>query len=160
MEHLEQGKELLPEGERLRLNDWAETLGWVLAIAAGLAGLFLLLRAPSPDSDFHGPLRYVLAVGWLGFGLLVASGARAGVIVRERGITIQTRLRHFDYDWSEIAEFRLKRSMIGKPALRIRLQDGRESRAVGFEARTSNEWERAEAMVAELNRRVSDARSI
>lgn len=153
---MEQGKELIPEGERLRLNDWTETLGWVLAIAAGLAGLFLLLRTPAPHSDFRGPLRYVLAVGWLGFGLIVASGARAGVIVRKWGITLQTRLRHLDYDWSEIAEFRLKRSMIGRPALRIRLQDGRELRAVGFEARTSDEWSRAEAMVAELNRRVSD----
>lgn len=152
-----QGLESVPEGERLRLNDWTEPLGWVLAVASVLAGLFILRQVFVPHNYFRSPAGFVLGVGWLAFGLLVASGARAGVIVRKAGITLQTRLRQFDYDWSDIAQFRLKRSMIGRPALRIQLQDGRELRAVGFEARTSDEWSRAEAILAELNRRASAA---
>jgi hypothetical protein len=83
----------LPEGAVLRLNDWAEPAAWILGLAAGLIGVFLLVVSPSPHSQLGGSLRPVLGLAWLAFGVMAASGARAGVVVGKDGIVVRTRFR-------------------------------------------------------------------
>lgn len=80
-------KDLLPERQLLRLNDWAEPLGWVLAVAAASAGIFLLLVDPaSAPSD--GSLRPLPGLVWLAFGLFMAAGSRAGLMVERNGVSL------------------------------------------------------------------------
>lgn len=150
-------RELLAEGEVLRLNDWAVPALWCLGVAAGLAGLFLVFVDPLRHGALDGPLRPLLGLAWLGFGAIAGLGARAGLIVDQEGITVRPRYgRSKHFAWDEIEEFVLRRSF-GGGALRIRLRDGRQLRAVGFEARSAEESTLAEDMVAELNRRVAAA---
>lgn len=149
----ESDQPLLPEGELLRLNDWAEPAGWMLALFAGLAGLFLLLTNPAPGGNLGGPLRPVLAVAWLGLAFLAGSGARAGLIARSDGIEVRFRLRSSRFAWSDISTFELHQAGY-RPSLRVRLADSRELHVAGFSARSPEEVDRAEAMVAELNRRL------
>jgi hypothetical protein len=142
----------LPEGELIRLNDWAEPGGWALALFAGLAGILLLFTDPAPGSELSGPLRPVLAAIWLVLAFLAGSGARAGLVVRPEGIEVRWRIRSSTFSWGDISTFALRRST-PRQSLRVKLRDGRELWVVGFEARSAEEARRAEAMVMELNRR-------
>lgn len=148
-------REPLPEGEVLRLNDWAESAGWVLALFAGLAGGLLLFTDPAPDSNLSGPLRPLLGAVWFGLAFLAASGARSGLVIRSGGVEVRSRFRSSTFSWPDIDEFVLKQS-IYRPSLRMKLKDGQELRVVGFGARSPEEANRAETMVAELNRRASE----
>jgi len=145
-----------PEGERLRLNDWGEPAAWVLAAIAALAGLFLLIVTPDKPSDIDGIRRVILALIWFGFGLIIAGGARSGLIVDDSGITVQGWIRRRRWNWSEVSGFELRRTFI-RQALRITLVSGEQIGVTGFGAKSSSERDLAEARVAELNRRCQAA---
>jgi hypothetical protein len=144
----------LPEGEILRPNDWAEPAAWMLGLAAGLIGVFFLVVSPSPHSQLGGSLRPLLGLAWLAFGVMAASGARAGVVVGKDGIVVRTRFRQSSYRWAEIRGFDLQSSLT-RPPLCIHLRDTRDIRSRGFAPKSATEHRRGEAMVAELNRRAS-----
>jgi hypothetical protein len=146
-------KEVLPEGETLRLNEWAEPAAWLLAGFAAFLGAFLLIVPASKPPRFDGPLRPVVGLIWLAIGLMIAGGARSGLIVAKRGITVQGFVRRSSLTWSQIAEFEIKQPFF-RAALRIRLTDGSTMSAFGFSARSAHERRLAEARVTELNRRV------
>lgn len=149
---------LLPEGEIVRLNEWSEFVTWLLAVCGIGFGLLLLLTEPSSGSNLNGSLRPVLGAVWLTFGLLVASGARTGLVVNPEGITVRYRFHASSYRWSEIKEFRLPQ--VGpRKALRIELETGRRLRANGFGASLPADVQTAKEIVAELNRRLDAARS-
>lgn len=143
----------LPEGEVLRLNEWTEPAGWMLGLFAGLAGALLLFTDPASGGNLDGPLRPVLAVIWLALAFVAASGARSGLVVRPEGIEVRGRIRSSTFSWGDISSFALKRSMLG-PSLHVKLRDGGDLGVAGFGARSLEEARRAEALVAELNRRV------
>lgn len=146
--------EILPEGELLRLNDWSGLAAWILACLAFLLGVFLLVSPPSQLHHFDGSLRPVLGLIWLSVGLMIAGGARSGLIVDQQGITVQGLIRRTHFNWSEVALFELKTPFY-KAALRIHLINGRELNTLGFGAKSPGERRLAEARVAELNRRAS-----
>jgi hypothetical protein len=150
-------KDVLPEGELLRLNEWSELGAWLLACFAFLLGVFLIVVPASRPHHFDGPLRLVLGLVWLGFGLLIAGGARSGLVVDEHGVVVQGLVRRTRWEWSEIAGFVLKPPLF-KPALRIQLTDGKEVSTLGFSARSAEERNLAKGRVAELNRRAIAAR--
>ncbi len=83
----EAGRARLPEEEVLRLNEWAEPAGWILAVLAGLAGCLLLFTDPASDSNLSGPLRPALAAAWLGLAFLAGSGARSELNRRAASVT-------------------------------------------------------------------------
>lgn len=144
---------LVQDGEVLRLNDWADPVALMLAFCAVGAGLLLLLTGPAHGSNLNGSLRPVLGFAWIAFGLMAVSGLRAGLIVEEQGIVVRSRVRTASYLWSDIRHFELQESKV-KNALRIELKDGRQVSVRGFNTRSQSEVSTAEAMVAELNRRV------
>lgn len=76
----ESGESIIPESEVLRLSEWQEPAARALACLAALAEGMLLFRSPA-RSSLSGSLRPVVGIAWLGFALLIASVARAGVIV-------------------------------------------------------------------------------
>jgi hypothetical protein len=137
----------------LRLNKWEEPVGWILVVFMLLAGAYLLLVPASRPPRFDGPLRFVLGMGWLAFGGLIASTVRAGVTVYSDGVLVRTRLREHSWDWKEIAEFSLRHSVY-RPGLQIRLHNGAQLKGLGLTGRSTGEWELAERIVAELNCRV------
>ena len=144
----------LPEGEVLRLNDWVVPAGWMLALFAVLGGALLILTDPAPGSEFDSPLTPLIGLAWLAFAFFVATGSRSGLVVKAECVEVRFRIRSTTISWSEISEFVLPQSGYRR-ALVVQLRDGRKLRAVGFEAKSSREAERARLMVAELNRRVS-----
>lgn len=146
----------LPEGEVLRLNEWREPAGWVLAICMALAGAYLLLVPASHPPRFDGPLRFVLGAGWLFFAAFMAGTIRAGVEVRHDGVLVRRLIRTSQWNWNEIAEFRLRRSIF-RPGLQMLLRSGVDVKGLGLAGRSADEWHLAEHMVAELNQRVVDA---
>lgn len=83
----------------------------MLGLTAGLIGLFLLLVSPSPHSHLGGSLRPILGLAWLAFGVMVASSARAGVVVDKNGISVRTRFRRSNYRWGEIRNFEFRPSL-------------------------------------------------
>lgn len=149
---------LLPEDEVLRLNEWAEPAAWAFAFIAACAGGLLAFTDPSPHSELVGPGRLVLAAIWFAFALLFASSARAGLIIRDGKLEVRWRIRTRAVPWHEVTEFEYQRAAF-RPALRMRLRSGEDLRILGFEARSSGDSERAEQMVAELNRRAAQAAS-
>jgi hypothetical protein len=153
-ESAEDENDVLPEGQLLRLNDWQETGAWGLAVLAGAAGLFLLLVPSLRHHHYHGPLRELVGVAWLGIGLFLAGMARSGMLVDSEGIILQGVIKRSRWKWSEVIGFHLKTPFY-KPALRIQLADGSEASSIGFSAKSAEERNLAEARVAELNRRAS-----
>jgi hypothetical protein len=145
-------KGVLPEEKLLRLNDWAEPAGWVLAIFALLVGLFLLMVEPARSSSFDGSLRPILGAAWVIFGLFMAGGARAGIVVHREGISVQGTLRKRHCSWNQLAGFQLSKSLL-KPGLVVRRRDGKEIRVVSLWPASAKERTLGEAMVEELNRR-------
>lgn len=143
----------LPEGEVLQINEWREPLGWILVIFMVFAGAYLLLVPASHPPRFDGPLRFVVGAGWFLFAAFLAGAIRAGVVVCSDGVLVRTLLRENSWDWKEIAEFRLRRS-IYRPGLQILLQNGTEFKGLGLAGRSAEEWRLAEQMVAELNQRI------
>lgn len=150
-------KELLPEGKLLRLNDWAEPGGWVVAGVVVLFGVVLLLPPASPSSHLDGSLRPVAGLVWVGLGLMMAGGARSGLIVDHDGIAVQGLWRRNQWRWEEVDAFELKKPFY-RPALRIHLADGSRASASGFSPKSVSERSLAEARVTELNRRATEAR--
>lgn len=150
-------KQILPEGELLRLNDWSQTAAWALAIVVGLLGIMLITTKGSPSQHFDGSLRPVVGLVWLGFGLMIAGEARSGLIVSEQGVLVQGWLRRRRWNWSEVREFELKRPFL-RQSLRVKFADGSTVTTPGFGSRSAAERTLAEERVAELNRRA--ARSI
>jgi len=148
----------IPEGEPLRSNDWSQPAALMLAFFEIGAGLFLLLTRPE-GGDFNGSLRPVLGLAWIAVGLLPLSGLRAGLVVRQDGIEVRSRLRTSNYRWSDIKHFDLRPSIYRSP-LRVELNNGQLIRPLGFSMKTSSDRCRGEAMVAELNRRATEARKI
>jgi len=96
----------------------------------------------------------MLGLAWLAFGVMAASGARAGVVVGKDGIVVRTRFRQSSYRWAEIRGFDLQ-PLLARPPLCIHLRDARDIRARGFASKSATERRRAEAMVAELTQRAS-----
>jgi hypothetical protein len=152
------GKETLPEGETLRLNEWGESLGWLLAGFAFLLGVFLLLVGPSPHGNLGGPLRPVLGLVWMAFGAMIAGGVRSGLIVEESGIIVQGPLRRKHWAWYEVEAFEIKQAFY-RQALRIMLVDGKQVSTPGFSGKSEKERRLVDERVAELNRRAAYARS-
>jgi hypothetical protein len=148
-------KPLVPTGQLLRSNDWSIPAAWAMCAFGVFAGLFFILVSPSPGSEFDGPLRPVLGLAWIGFGIMSVNKVRAGVIVEKEGIVVRSRIRSDRYQWSEINEFKWQPSLIRK-TLQIHLKDGRCIYAHGFSVRSPDEAQRAKEMVAELNRLASD----
>jgi hypothetical protein len=149
-------KNLLPEGEVLRLNDWAVPGSWVLGGFALIAGLFLIGFPAPKSSNLAGPLRPVLGLVWLGMGLLIVGGGRSGLIVESDGIAVQGLVKRTRWTWSQVAGFELRQPFF-KAALRVHLADGSEVNTLGFGAKSVREQELANAWVEELNRRASQA---
>lgn len=158
MDSPESDKELLPEGELLRLNDWSQTAAWALAIVVGLLGVMLITTKGSPSQHFDGSLRPVVGLIWLGFGLMIAGEARSGLIVSEQGVLVQGWLRRRRWSWPEIGEFKLKRPFL-RQSLRISLADGGTVTTPGFGSRSATERALAEKRVEELNRRAAGSHS-
>lgn len=146
-------KKIIPEGELLRLNEWAQAAGWALAVAVGALGLMLITTKGSPSQHLNGSLRPIVGLVWVAFGLMIAGEARSGVIVDESGIRVQGWLRCRRWNWAEIQEFKLKRPFF-RQSLRVILVDGRTVSAPGFAPRTSAEQTLVNERIAELNRRL------
>lgn len=153
---LDADRVLLPEDELLRLNEWAEPGGWMLALVAALAGALLLFTDPAPGSDLDGPLRPVLGAVWFALAFLAGSGARSGLVVKPEGVEVRWRIRSASFSWEEISAFALQRGVF-RSSLKMHLSNGSNLRVVGFEAKSPKEARRAEAMVVELNRRATGA---
>jgi Bacterial PH domain len=145
-------KEILPEGELLRLNEWGEALGWLLAGFAFLLGLFLLVVSPLKHGQLDGPLRPVLGLVWMAFGAMIGWNMRRGLIVDQAGIIVQRSFRRRRWTWPEIERFELKQPFV-RPVLRIRFTDGTQTSTFGFNSKSRQERLLADARVAELNRR-------
>jgi hypothetical protein len=155
MESIKPKESCLPEGELLRPNDWSRPAACMMAFFAVGIGLLLLLTTPAQGSNLDGPLRPVYGLGWIAVGLLPLRRVRAGVIAEKDGVVVRPPLgRTSRYRWSEIKNFRFRPSFIRK-SLVIELQDGRQIGAHGFGVRSTADRQRAEALVSELNSRVS-----
>lgn len=148
---------LLPEGEVLRLNDWSEPAGWVLAGFAILAGALLIPIPPFGLPGSSGRAYSLLGLAWLCFGLYIAGNTRSGLVVRPDGVTLRGWIRESHHGWAEIESFELKRE-IWSQALKVKLSDGSAKRVGGFGARSTIERQLAVARVADLNRRVAARR--
>lgn len=154
MEETTTKSRIVPKGQLLRPNDWSIAVAWVMFTCFALIGLFLILVPPSSGSHFDGPLRPVLGLAWIGFGIMAVSKVRSGVTVEKEGILVRSRVGSARYQWSEITDFQWRPSLTRK-ALRIHLKDGRCIYAHGFSVRSPDEAQRAKEMVAELNRLAS-----
>jgi hypothetical protein len=157
MAYSESNKEILPEGELLRLNEWGEALGWLLAGFVFLLGLVLLIFQPAAHGHLEGPQRQLLGLVWIAFGAMIATNMRRGLIVDQSGIIIQRTFRRSHRTWADIERFELKQPFF-RPALRIRFNDGTEASTFGFNSRSRGEQTLADERIAELNRRASASR--
>lgn len=103
----------LPQAELLRLNDWSEPAGWMLALFSDLAGLLLLLANPAPESELAGPVRPVLGLAWLILAFFAATGARSGLLLTAEGVEVRSRLRTKSLGWDEIGGFAFDQTPFG-----------------------------------------------
>lgn len=142
----------LPEDKLLRLNSWAVPGAWALALVVAFLGVFILV---TPSISVHSPsARIIAGLVWLAVGLMIAGSARSGLVVHEKGITIQGSIKSRHWPWSEVTHFEL-RQPIFRGALRVHLVDGTVVSAVGFDGKSAREREVARDWVTELNKRAS-----
>jgi Bacterial PH domain len=146
---------ILPEGEPLVLNEWEQSLLFLFALVAGLIGLFLLVS--SLQHHLHGVARPVAGFGWIGIAAFFFQAGRAGLVVEKDGVTLRGIIRRRHWAWREIERFEIK-FVVYFPPLKINFKDGRHVRVRGFRGRTAKDRELADRRIAELNRRVQDAR--
>ncbi|MBS1864118.1 MAG: PH domain-containing protein [Actinobacteria bacterium] len=145
---------ILPEGEPLVLNEWEQSGLMLFALVAGLIGLFLLVTSLH---HLHGPARPVAGLVWIGGAAFFFQAGRAGLVVEKDGVTLRGIIRRRHWAWREIEGFEFK-FVVYFPPLKIKFKDGRHVRVRGFRGRTAKDRELADRRIAELNRRVQDAR--
>ena len=146
---------ILPEGEPLVLNEWEQSLLFLFALVLGLIGLFLLISAV--QHHLHGAARPVGGLVWIGGAVFFFQAGRSGLVVDSDGVTLRGIIRRRHWTWREIDGFEIK-FVVYFPPLKMNLKDGRHVRVRGFRGRTAKDRELAERRIAELNRRVEDAR--
>ena len=146
---------ILPEGEPLVLNEWEQSLLMLFALVIGLIGLFLLFSAV--QHHLQGVARPVGGVVWIGVAAFFFQAGRSGLVVEKDGVTLRGIIRRRHWTWSEIEGFEFK-FVVYFPPLKINFKDGRHVRVRGFRGRTAKDRELADRRIAELNRRVEEAR--
>lgn len=154
----DESAQMLPEDETLRVSEWEAALTLIIGgtlILVGLVGVF------SGHGQYHhvpswlGPVAGLLCMGG---GIYVAAKCRSGLIVDQDGIVVQGAIRQRRWRWYEVERFELT-AAIYVPVLRIDLANGVSVRVPGFKGRSRKERDLARGRVAELNRRVANARS-
>jgi hypothetical protein len=146
---------ILPEGEPLTLHEWEQGLMFLFALVLGLIGVMLLVS--SVRHHFHGVARMVVGLVWIGGAAFFFQAGRAGLVVEKDGVTLRGIVRRRHWTWREIEGFEIK-FVVYFPPLRINLEGDRHVRAPGFKGRTAKDRELADRRIAELNRRVEEAR--
>lgn len=146
---------ILPEGEPLVLNEWEQGLMFLFALVLGLIGLLLLVSGV--QHHLHEAAPSVAGLWSIGTAIFFFQAGRAGLVVETDGVTLRGIIRRRHWAWREIEGFEIQ-FVVYFPPLKINLQDGRHIRAPGFRGRTAKDRELADRRVAELNRRVEDAR--
>jgi Bacterial PH domain len=135
------------EDEPLRVNRWSESAAWVYAGCLGLLGLYVaaFLQPQSPNLWAYRGIGLLLMV----VSLLIVRSAMGGIWVRSEGVRIRTTFRSYELSWSEIRSFRLRRKA---PCLAVELNNGKTIGVFGLQASRSREQDRADQLVAMLNR--------
>lgn len=148
-------KELLPEGEVLRVSEQQ-------AAGAFFSGLFLLIIGAatllSQGGGHNVPPWVAPLTGAAGIvlGVYLMARSRGGLIIEAGGVSLQSAFRRRRWDWSELRHFELTGALYG-PGLRVELVNGEIVGVRGFSARTKGQRELAEARATELNTRVEAA---
>jgi hypothetical protein len=146
---------ILPEGEPLVLNEWEQGLLFLFALVLGLIGLAMLFSAV--QHDFHEAARQVAGFWSIAAALFFFQAGRSGLVVEKDGVTLRGIIRRRHWAWREIEGFEIK-FVVYFPPLRINLTNGHHVRAPGFRGRSVKDRELSDLRIAELNRRVQDAR--
>jgi hypothetical protein len=135
------------EDEPLRVNRWSEPAAWVYAGCLGVFGLYVatFLQPQGPNAWAFRGVGLLLVV----VSLSIVRSAAGGIWVRQDGVRIRSKFRSYELSWSEIRAFRLRRKA---PCLVVELNDGRTIAVLGLQASRSRERDRADQIVAMLNR--------
>lgn len=131
----------------LRVNRWSESAAWIYAGCLGILGLYVatFLDPQGSNAWAYRAIGLLLVI----VSLSIVRSATGGIWVRPDGVRLRTKFRSHDLTWSEIRSFRLRRQA---PCLVVELNDGRTIEVPGLQASRSRERDRADQLVAMLNR--------